>query len=330
MGVKNWTKIIPWHEDSIHALSVPAIAIDTPNYMSRRLSVIKNSRKSMDRIPLTHLHVSLGTIKAAMKHNILPIFIFDGPPENLKRAANPELVQRAQHLYNQFKTLDSPYDREVADELHSYPSIRLYFALLHLKELCHVIGIPGITAPSEAEMTAAALCRDGLVGTVLSNDADAMLFGSPHVSKSFKFSLQTMVCAKQSEILQEAQLDLNQLRDLAILCGCDFLKIGLKGIGPRRGAVLLRRHGRLDRVLKTKGLDSSEREMFLLAREVFEEADLMDSSIYDLSLNAPIVSGLFRLLQPMYGVEWAEKYANEMVRIRKQFGHVQATLEVWC
>jgi flap endonuclease-1 len=268
-------------------------------------------------------------IKAAMKNNVLPIFIFDGPPENLKRAPNPELVQRAQQLYNQFRSLESTYDREIADELSSYPSIRLYFASYHLKELCQAIGIPGITSPSEAEMAAAALCRDRLVGTVLSNDVDAILFGSPHASKSMQFNQQKMVCVTQLDILQEIQLDLNQLRDLAILNGCDFHKGGLKGIGPRRGGVLLRRHGSLERVLKAKGLNKSERQVFLHAREIFDQGDFIDTNNYDLSLNAPISSRLIKMLKPLYGQEWAEKYTTELISIRKQFGHVQATLEIW-
>jgi 5'-3' exonuclease len=272
----------------------------------------------------------IGTIKSAIKQHITPVLVFDGPPETLKRAPNPQLIQQARDTYQIFMETQNPNNPELAELLFDSPAIRSYFAAYHLKDLCHALGVPVITAPSEAEMTTAALCRDGLVGTVVSNDADALLFGSLHVTKGLRFMKKEIDCITLEELLNGLNLQLGQLRDLAILCGCDFHKKGLKGIGPRKGSVLLKRHGNLEGVLKAKGIPSSERESFLLSREVFDEADLIDTKLFNLTLHAPIASKLIRMLTLTQGRDWAERTAIEFVKLRKNFGLLQATLEAWC
>ncbi len=48
MGVKNWNDLMHWRTIDVSELSVPVIAIDAPNYMSRRGSVVQ--KKNFDRI----------------------------------------------------------------------------------------------------------------------------------------------------------------------------------------------------------------------------------------------------------------------------------------
>ena len=329
LGVKNWTHIICWRTESIDSLMVPAIAIDVPNYISRRMSAVGDYQKFKERIPLIHVTLMIGTIKSAIKQHITPVLIFDGPPERLKRAPNPQLIQQAYEIYSIFKKNQTPYNPELAQVLYESPALRSYFAAHHLKDLCYALGIPVITAPSEAEMTAAALCRDGMVGTVVSNDADTLLFGSSHVTKGLRLMKKQMESISLDDVLSSLNLTLDQLRDLAILCGCDFHK-GVKGIGPRKGSVLLNRHETLENVLKAIGMPASERESYLVARDVFEEADLIDGKSFNLTLNAPITSTVERILTIVRGRDWAEKTAVEFVRLRKDFGVQQSTLEAWC
>ncbi|MHA3964917.1 MAG: XPG/Rad2 family endonuclease, partial [Candidatus Thorarchaeota archaeon SMTZ1-45] len=252
MGVKNWRNIIPWRWVDLSELYVPKVAIDAPNYMTRRSSTIRSVASG--RVPMTHIHLAFGTIRAALKQHILPIFIFDGPPETLKRKPNPQLIATAQLLYDRFLLQQDIHNSKVADALNETPAIRMYFATNHIKDLCRAIGVPTITAPSEAEMFGAVMCRDGLVGTLISNDADALLFGSPHVTKSLQFTKGIMECVTLSELERTLDLDLELLRDLAIVCGCDFHKKGVKGLGPRKGALELKRHGGLVYLLRAYGL----------------------------------------------------------------------------
>ncbi len=325
MGVKGWSNVIPWQWANLSDLYVPKIAIDAPNYLMRRASNIR-SRQS-NRIPVTHIHLAFGVIRQALKKHILPVFIFDGPPETLKRKPNPQLLTAAHMLYERFLLKQDMYDGKIADSLQENPAVRMYFAVNHIKDLCRAIGVPAITAPSEAEMFGAVLCREGRVGTVVSNDADALLFGSPHVTKSLQLSKGKMESVTLSELERTLNLDIELLRDLAIVCGCDFHKKGVKGLGPRKGAIQLQRFGGLKYLLKARGLTPSEREEYIRAREVFDEPNYMSTNGVDLTLKPPIVPRLTRMLGPVLGREKTETKVRELVRLWKKFGKEQSTLE---
>jgi flap endonuclease-1 len=255
--------------------------------------------------------------------------VFDGPPENLKRQPNPQLVAAAHDLYREFIKERNPYNIALSEKLYTSPALRLYFSLFHVKDLCKTFGVPCINAPSEAEMLAAVMCRDGVVGTVASNDADALLFGSPHVTRQLHLSKRKIFRATLDDLQSAIGLDLELLRDLAIVCGCDFHKEGVKGIGPRKGVVLLQRHGGLVGLLKAQGYTASQREEFILAREVFDEPNYLSSSGINVSLRPPMVPSAVRLLGPVLGSEKAEIRVGEAVRLWKDFGRHQTTLEQW-
>ncbi|MHA1949874.1 MAG: hypothetical protein ACXAAO_07565 [Candidatus Thorarchaeota archaeon] len=325
MGVKNWRDVVPWRWADISELHVEKIAIDAPNYMMRRHSAIRPNLSN--RISMTHIHLALGTIRAAMKKHLLPVFIFDGPPEALKRSPNPQIINAAQILYDQFTLDQDVYDRKMADSINENPAIRMYFALNHIKDLCRAIGVPSITAPSEAEMFGAVLCRDRLVGTLVSNDADALLFGSPHITKSLHLTKGQIECTTLSELECTMNLDIDLLRDLAIVCGCDFHKKGVRGLGPRKGVIELQRYGGLENLLKARGLTHSEREEYIHAREVFDEPSYISTTGVDLSLKPPVVTRLSHLLGPVLGMDKAESKTRELVRLWKDFGNTQSTLE---
>ena len=325
MGVKNWKNMVPWRWAHVSELFIPKIAVDAPNYMMRRLSTIRLT--SSNKIPLAHVHITFGLIRQALRHHILPVLLFDGPPESLKRKPNPELITTAQMLYERFLTKQDIYDIKIVEALRESPALRMYFAVNHIKDLCRAAGIPGITSPSEAEMFGAVLCREGLVGSVVSNDADALLFGSPHVIKSLQLSKGTMECTTLSELERVLDLDLELLRDLAIVCGCDFHKKGIKGLGPRKGAIELRRYGGLKYLLRARGLSLSEREDYIRAREVFDEASFLSTKGVDLTLKPLITPRLVKLLEPVMGKDNAETKTRELIQIWKMFGSTQTTLE---
>lgn len=329
MGVKGWgDDVVPWSWVSLDEIGTGAIAIDVPNYLTRRLSVIKTRTSQDGRIPLMHVGTFFSLVRACVSKHILPVFIFDGPPESRKREPNPELVRRATELYREFIIDGDPYNEEISGALWKSRALRMYFAAEHLRALGSVVGVPIITAPSEAEMLGAALCRDRLVDTVISNDVDTLLFGSPHVTKQLQSSNSRILRARLPDLESQVGLDLEQLRDLAILCGCDFHH-GANGIGPRKGVILLQRHGSLIGVLKAKGYSKSQREDFVNAREVFDEPTYLTTENHKFTLNPPIVPKLMRLLTPVMTEESAETVVQKTIRLWKGFGNHQSTLEKW-
>ncbi|MFW9786411.1 MAG: hypothetical protein ACFFE2_07065 [Candidatus Thorarchaeota archaeon] len=329
MGVKHWNdSIVPWRWVGIEEISPGAIAIDVPNYLTRRLTAIKTTKSPDGRLPLAHVRTLLSLVGSTLSIHILPVLVFDGPPESRKRDPNPELIQKAQSLYQQFVDEGDPFNEEIAEALWNSRAVRMYFAGHHIKDLARVIGVPAITAPSEAEMMAAAMCRDGLVDTVVSNDVDALLFGALHVTKQLQVSNERILRSKLSELETKMDLDLERLRDLAVLSGCDFHE-GVKGIGPRKGSILLQRHGSLIEVLKARGVPHTQREEFSLAREIFDEASYITTQNIQLKLNPPIVPSLTRSLRMVMPEPTVEVTTEKVLKLWKGFGTRQSSLEQW-
>ncbi len=328
MGVTGWD-FIPWRRVSIDEISPRVLAIDTPNHMIRRLQSFEyNKRGSVERIPTSHITMATGIVRQALRHNIIPVFIFDGPPESLKRSANPELVAKAAILYALFKQKRDIFDNRIAEQLQMSNALRWYFSVNHLKELLSALGVPTFTAASEAEMTAAVLVRDGIAGTVVSNDADAILFGATHVTKTLHLTKGEIERVTQGDMEDALGLDLESLRDLAVVCGCDFYD-GVKGVGPKRGAVLLNQHGGLEALLRAQGYTVSEREPAIRAREVFDEPNYISTNGVRTTLNPPLRSKVEVVLSPIWGSERTEKYVREITRLWKEFGREQSSLERW-
>lgn len=329
MGVTGWSNLVPWVWVKAKEVTPGSIAIDMPNYLTRRVSVIPPSKRDSGRIPLQHAGMTLSLVRMCMKNALLPVLVYDGPPECMKRSPNPELILTAQSFYEQFKETRDPFDEEIANPLRKSPSLRMYFAMEHTRELARVLGVPAISAPSEAEMFSAALCRDGLVHTVVSNDSDALLFGSPHVTKQLQLSKGLILRATLADLEHTTGLDIERLRDLAMVCGCDFHKQGVKGIGPRKGIFLLQRHGSLESLLKARGYGSIERGEFMNGRVAFDEANYISTNGIILNLNPPLVSKLMELLTIFMVEERAEQIKLQFMRLWKQFGTHQETLEQW-
>jgi flap endonuclease-1 len=329
MGVKNWNdSIVPWRWTGLDEISPGAVAIDVPNYITRRLAVLKTTKLLAGRLPLTHVGIFLSLVKSSLSAHILPVMIFDGPPESRKRTPNPELIQTAHDLYKQFVKDGDPYAEDIAEALWKSRALRMYFAAEHIRNLSNIIGVPTITAPSEAEMMAAALCRDNIVDSVVSNDVDALLFGSPHVTKQLQVSNDRILRARLNEFESQMELDLERLRDLAVLSGCDFHE-GFVGVGPRKGAILLKRHGSLSEVLKANGIPHVKREEFIRAREVFDEPSYLSTDKIELRLNPPIVPKLTRSLRVLMSADVVETLVEKLLKLWKGFGIRQSSLEQW-
>ncbi|MCF2136502.1 MAG: hypothetical protein K9W43_04595 [Candidatus Thorarchaeota archaeon] len=328
MGVRNFD-FIPWIWSSASEIE-GAIAVDMPNYLSRRMAVMRtHGGHQSERIPFAHVTVALSLIKATLSASLLPILIFDGSPEALKRPCNPELLHQARDLYDRFIRDEDPYDEEIAERLTRSPALLSYFAQSHVADIARALGVPTVVAPSEAEMYAAVLSRDSIVTTVVSNDVDALLFGAKHVTKQLILSRNELLRVTMDDVLRLTGLSLSQLRDLAIICGCDFHKEGLKGIGPRKGIALLLRHHDLEHVLKARGLSSSQIEPFIIARETFDEAEGIIVEEQMPRLSPPIASRVERFLRPIFGSQKAEQISEDARRRWKDFGIEQASLEMW-
>ena len=132
------------------------------------------------------------------------------------------------------------------------------------KELFDLMGVSWVEAPMEAEGAAAVMCSRGDVAAVASQDWDTLLYGSPimvrnltsHGTRRFG-RVMTAERIDLTEMLEEHGITREQLVDLGIMVGTDFHP-GIKGIGPKTGLKLMRKHGTMEAVAEAKGFDLPE------------------------------------------------------------------------
>jgi flap endonuclease-1 len=103
-----------------------------------------------------------------------------------------------------------------------------------VKFLLECFGISYINAPEgiEGEQIAGAMCMNGLVDLVITNDTDAPLFGCTAIlkkipKKSGKYDLYLL-----DDILKEHEIDMDQLIEVGICLGCDFAD-KVPRVGPK-------------------------------------------------------------------------------------------------
>merc|ERR1712048_1164453 len=93
------------------------------------------------------------------------------------------------------------------------------------KRLLRLMGIPVVEAPSEAEATCAALCRDGKVHAAATEDADCLTFGTKTLVRNLmaaESQKKTILEVSLQVVLEQLNITMDQFIDFCILSGCDY------------------------------------------------------------------------------------------------------------
>lgn len=261
MGV-NLTPVTIRHATALEALRGRAIAVDGNLELYQFLSIIRmrDGRPLMDAQGRVTSHLSglaFRTTRLIGDYGIRPVFVFDGPPPELKRAEIAKRRAAREKAQAQYEAAVAAGDLGTAWS-KAVSSTRLTRAMVDdAKSLLTYLGIPWVQAPSEGEAQAAALARRGEVWAAGSKDYDSLLFGAPRLvrflaigSTEFLPSLgRSRKVAPETidleENLRTLSLTREQLVDAAILVGTDFFE-GIKGIGPKTAVKRIREWGSLD------------------------------------------------------------------------------------
>jgi flap endonuclease-1 len=234
------------------------IAIDAYNMLYQFLTVLRGP----DGAPLTnskgevtsHVQGLFSRNVQFLSDGISPIYVFDGEPPELKkkeRERRAEIKKEAQRQY------------EIAKERNDFEAMRKYSSrmvrvtpeiLVSAKKLLNLMGIPYVNAPSEGEAQAGVIVKAGDADYVVSQDADALLFGGPKVIRNLSIQGKRKTSSVGSKIIEpilfvldetlaELGLTHDQLIVLAILVGTDFNVGGVKGLGPKKSLLKVREFG---------------------------------------------------------------------------------------
>lgn len=291
MGI-NFSGIVEATEIEMSDLSGKKVAVDAYNAIYQFLSTIRQRdgyplADSQGRVT-SHLSGILYRTANLIEAGIEPVYVFDGKPHEMKADTLQKRRERRMKAEEEWKEAVEEGDTERAFSKAQQTSRMTDEIRDSSKALLGMLGIPIVMAPSDGEAQSAHMCAVGEVHAAASQDYDSILFGSPRLVRNLTSSGRRKIPGKniykdvKTEIIegdtlfQTLGITREQLVDVAILVGTDF-NPGIKGIGPKKGLNLIKKHGDVESVLEHIGEEVPEyqdvRDIFLCG-EYVEGSDL--------------------------------------------------------
>jgi 5'-3' exonuclease len=136
-------------------------------------------------------------------------------------------------------------------------------------KLLRSMGARVIRAENDGEAMCSVLNRLGFVDAVVSHDSDVFAFGGKRLITGLSCKgkrdedLALYDCPK---ILADMGLTNEKFIEVSILCGCDFTKNKISGIGMVRGLEYIKSHGTIEKVIKVIRKQKEEHDAKEVAR----------------------------------------------------------------
>jgi flap endonuclease-1 len=266
------------------------LAVDANNELYQFLSLIR----MRDGTPLkdkkgnitSHLAGLLfRTTRLIHDYGILPVFVFDGKPPELKQTTIQQRRQQREKAEREWKEALGRKDYASAWSKAVMMSRLTPSMVEDAKHTLQLLGIPLVQAPGEGEAQAAHMASRGDAWASNSRDYDSLLFGTSRLVRYVTISGTEFLPSKgyarplvpelieQTKLLETLGISREQLVDLAILVGTDF-NHGIKGIGPKTALRLVREYGSLEKL--PSEVTSRLPEDYQKVRRIFLEPEITD------------------------------------------------------
>merc|ERR1719336_1128671 len=155
-----------------------------------------------------------------MESGIKPVYVFDGKPPELKLG---EL--HARRAKREEATANLQAAVEAGDSEQVLKSTKMTTKVTkeqneEAKTLLRLMGLPVVEAPSEAEATCAALCRDGKVFAAATEDADCLTFGTKLLVRNLmaaESQKKQILEVNLERVLEQLNIGIAQFLDFCIL-----------------------------------------------------------------------------------------------------------------
>jgi len=305
------TNILKSEEIKIESLSGKILAVDSFNVLYMFLTTIRGP----DGSPLTdahgkttsHLVGLFSRFSNLLEKGIKFIFVFDGVAPDLKREERERRKKLKQDATDSYDIAVEQENIENMKKFAARTTVLTKEMIEEAKKLIEAMGMPIVLAPSEGEAQAAHIVKNGDAYAVMSQDADSLLSGSPKTvrnlsitgrrkmpgSHAYKNVLPELFDLNQN--LKELELTQDQLIALSILVGTDYNYGGVKGIGPKKALILMKKHGSNFEALFE---DVKWSEHFSIDwKKIFETIKEMPvTSDYNIKFNNPDVDKIKQIL----------------------------------
>ncbi|CAI7667695.1 unnamed protein product [Penicillium manginii] len=265
-------------------------------------------------------------------NGIKPLYVFDGAPPKLKSG---ELAKRGARKAEATEAHEEAKETGTAEDIEKFSRRTVRVTREHnaeCKKLLGLMGIPYITAPTEAEAQCAVLARAGKVYAAASEDMDTLCFESPILLRHLTFSEQRKEPIQEIHLaraMEGLNMDRDQFIDLCILLGCDYLE-PIPKVGPSTALALIKEHKSIEKVLEYMQNDPKKKYVvpeswpYQDARELFANPDVHDADHpeCDFKWDAPNVDGLIEYLVGDKGFN-EDRVRNGAARLTKNLKSAQ-------
>lgn len=236
-----------------------------------------------------------------MENGIKPVYVFDGKPPELKLE---ELRMRREKRDKAGVDLQKALVEGDAESILKASKGTTKVTREQneqVKHLLRLMGVPIVDAPSEAEATCAALCRDGLVYAAATEDADCLTFGTKTLVRNLmaaEAQKKQILEVNLARALEQLNITMEQFIDFCILSGCDYTDT-LKGVGPSTAIKLIVQHKNIETIVELPEMKDKIPPNFnyQLAREFFINCEAVDTKTTPpFVFNEPDIEGLTKFL----------------------------------
>jgi len=262
MGIKNLSALINLYapksisKKQFIDFTKKKIAIDASLLIYSYVIAIRNSSYDLTNTNgdmTSHIHAVVSKTLLYLDNSIIPIFVFDGKPPNLK---NDVLDKRRDDREIARKLLDdvSDDDTERKIKLFKKTTVITWKQMEQCKEILRALGIPVIEAPEESDSQCASLTIDNDVYGVGSEDMDILTFGAKKLLRNISSSKKNEIIEYDlDKVLEELKYTNEQFIDLCILLGCDYVD-HIDGIGVKKAKEIIDEFKSIENFLE-KSLD---------------------------------------------------------------------------
>ncbi|AXG07803.1 flap endonuclease-1 [Haloplanus rubicundus] len=253
-------------------------------------------------------------------HDLTPVFVFDGGVTDLKEAEVSERREKRERAEERLAEAEERGDAIEAARLEARTQRLTDTILETTRELLALLDVPTVDAPAEGEAQAAYMARRGDADYAGSEDYDTLLFGAPRTLRQLTSKGQPELMDLDAT-LERHDITLEQLIDVAILCGTDF-NPGVDGVGPKTALGAITEHGDLWAAVEAEGWQVPNADR---VRDLFRNPPVTDDYAVDADIDPDVAAAR------EYVTETWEIDADEVERgfERIEASLVQTGLDRW-
>jgi flap endonuclease-1 len=281
--------------DLAHLETVPfaeldpgVVAVDAHNWLYRYLTTTVRWTNdgvytTSDGDEVANLVGIVQGLPKFLEHDLNPVMVFDGGPSELKADEIADRRDQREKYESQLEDAREAGDAVEVARLESATQRLTPVIQETSRELLELLDIPVVEAPAEGEAQCAHIAKRGDAEYVGTEDYDALLFGAPTTLRQLtsKGDPERM---RLDETLADLDVSLEQLVDVAILCGTDFNE-GVHGYGPKTALKKVREHGDLWGVFEQEDVYVENAD---LVRGLFRNPNVTDDYSFDVDLDPDI------------------------------------------